>query len=97
MLYFFDGYDDAVIGTAMNPETGETVVAYSVAKVIAILKEQGATYEEAVKFLDYELRDDFGEEKNPIFVLEESLEDIKSRWGDTMEAIYACHISESKN
>ena len=63
-FYIAYGFDDAIIGF---DEVGRRLV-YDIDKVINILVIDGMTYDEAVKFYDFEILDAYFGEGTPIFV-----------------------------
>jgi hypothetical protein len=63
-FYIAYGFDDAIIGF---DEVGRRLV-YDMDKVIDILVIDGMTYDEAVKFYDFEILDAYFGEGTPIFV-----------------------------
>lgn len=64
IFYVAYGFDDAIIGF---DEVGRRLV-YDIDKVIDILILDGMTYDDAIKFYDFEILDAYIGEGTPIFV-----------------------------
>ena len=50
-MLFADGYDSAIVGVVWDGE--RTRVVYTTEKILAILMEQGMTYDEASEYFDF--------------------------------------------
>ena len=69
-----DGFDDAFVGVGRR--CGQpTLAVYSVEKCIEILVKDGATYEEAQEFLEYNSIGSWVGENTPIWVESKSLKE----------------------
>jgi len=67
-----DGFDDAVLGIAFDKASGCDRLVYSVAKCIEILMERdGMTYEIAVEFFDFNVRDAYVGKETPLWMDDE--------------------------
>jgi hypothetical protein len=65
-----DGFDDAVIGTAeiWRDGTRESVLVYSVEKMIVILETGGMTEEEAIEYISFNVEGAYVGPKTPVFM-----------------------------
>tara|TARA_R100001163_G_C5003716_1_gene151979 strand:- start:509 stop:766 length:258 start_codon:yes stop_codon:yes gene_type:complete len=61
-----DGYDDALVGTALKE--GEIVSVYSTEKCIEILMADGMDHQEAAEFFYYNTHDAYVGKKTPIYI-----------------------------
>jgi len=66
-LLLMDGFDDCIIGICES-FGGESVVAYDYDKVIASLESQWMTYEEAVKFHEFNQLGAYVGKRTPVFI-----------------------------
>jgi hypothetical protein len=67
-IMFYDGLDEAIIGTAERINLGP-VVAYDTDKVINIFMERdGMTYEDAREYFDFNVIGLWAGELTPIFI-----------------------------
>jgi len=64
-----DGLDRAVIGVARRSGQPE-LLAYSVSKCLKILMEDGASYEEALRYFESNLAGAWVGEETPVWVYE---------------------------
>jgi len=63
---FADGFDEAIIGVG-NQQSRGSVVVYDWDKCVEILMERGATWEEAVEHMDYNVTGAWMGEQTPMF------------------------------
>jgi len=66
-LLIADGFDDAIIGTAVRPGSG-VVVAYDIRKMEKILVKQGMEVMDAREYLDFSVFPAYVGEKTPTFI-----------------------------
>lgn len=64
----WDGCMSAIIGTATNPVSQETVVVYSYKKLVRVFMRQGMSEEEAIEWVDYNIVGAFVGPRTPIIV-----------------------------
>ena len=60
-----DGFDEALVGCTYG---ANVVAVYDVNKMVEILMEEGADYDDAVEFLDYNVVGAYLGEKTPLYV-----------------------------
>lgn len=72
-----DGFDNCVIGYAMDMVDGGSVVrlVYSVPLIINVLVEDGMDEEEAIEYFDFNIQGAYMGPKTPIYVNEFNLND----------------------
>lgn len=63
---FWDGLDDAIIGTAERINL--SVVAYDIDKIIDILMKDGMDYEEAIEYYDVNINGAWIGELTPVHI-----------------------------
>ena len=64
-----DGFEDAAIGVANNPEISEMVLVYSIEKCLEILQETNEwTLDQAMEYFDFNTLGAYGGKGTPIFV-----------------------------
>lgn len=64
---FMDGFDEAIVGV-MEAFGSEYRVCYDKNKVLAILMNDGMSYEEAVEWYEYNIIGAYVGEKTPVFL-----------------------------
>ena len=74
-VMFYDGLDEAIIGTAERINLGP-VVAYDVEKILEIyIERDGMTYEEAQEFFQYNVIGGWNGEMTPVFINKIEIDD----------------------
>jgi hypothetical protein len=63
-MLFLDGHDNAILGIEQNNYR----VAYSLAKILNNLVDEGMTYEEALEFYDFNIASAYVGEQTPIYI-----------------------------
>lgn len=63
----YDGFDDAIIGTAERINLGP-VIAYDVDKIIEILMEDGMTHEGALEYYHFNIIGGWSGDFTPVFI-----------------------------
>jgi len=67
-VIFYDGLDEAIIGTAERINLGP-VVAYDVEKIVEIyMTRDGMTYEEGMEYFEFNVIGGWNGELTPIFI-----------------------------
>ena len=66
-LLFVDGFDDAIVGVAIQFSNGPIVV-YDQKKCVSILEESGLTPEEAEEYMDFNVTGAWMGEYTPMFL-----------------------------
>lgn len=67
-VMFYDGLDEAIIGTAERFNMS-SVVAYDVEKILGIyMKRDGMSHEEAQEFFDFNVIGGWNGEETPVFI-----------------------------
>lgn len=66
-LLVADGFDDAIVGTAVRPGSG-VVVAYDIRKMEKILVRQGMEVMDAREYLDFNVFPAYVGNKTPTFI-----------------------------
>lgn len=64
-----DGFDEALVGLALSYSSNIPVAAYSVSKIIHILKEEnGMSEDAALEYFEYNLFGGYFGEYSPVFI-----------------------------
>lgn len=63
-MLFLDGHDNAILGVDQNNYR----IAYSVAKILKNLVDEGMTYEEALEYYDFNIACAYVGDQTPIFI-----------------------------
>ena len=65
-MLFADGYDEAIAGVVWDGE--RTRVVYTTEKILAILMEDGMTYDEASEFFDFNVAGSYMGVYTPLYL-----------------------------
>ena len=65
-ILFADGYDEAIAGVVWDGE--RTRVVYTTEKILAILMEDGMTYDEASEFFDFNVAGSYMGVYTPLYL-----------------------------
>ena len=67
-----DGFDEAILGVACRCGQPD-LVAYSVSKCVELLMKDGATYEEALEYFEFNMAGAWSGDETPIWVYERDM------------------------
>jgi hypothetical protein len=67
-VILLDDLDDAILGLCQLQMNGATVVAYSVAKILAHLQQSGMDEDEALEFFSFNIEGLYAGPGTPVFV-----------------------------